>query len=77
MAIEYFSDGYRRQWKCYCDVCGKFLYDTSHPSEHYATREEIGNLICADCQKKIEAGLIQAPERGKNRLKGPDPTGDG
>lgn len=69
--LEYFRVNGRRQWKSYCRVCGRFLHDTSRPSEHYATREEISNLLCADCQKKIDAGIIQDPETEKNSKRSP------
>jgi hypothetical protein len=64
-SIEEFFINDRRQWKYYCRVCGKFLHDTSHPSEHFATRDEISNLLCLNCQKKIDTGLIQDPEPDK------------
>jgi hypothetical protein len=64
MIKEYF-DGYRRQWKYFCEKCGKFLGDSAYGSLNPGTREEISNLLCKECQKKIDAGLINTPEAKK------------
>jgi hypothetical protein len=52
--VEYFVDG-RKQRKYHCRVCGKLLHDTSQSSVQYASRDEISNLLCADCQKKANS----------------------
>jgi hypothetical protein len=64
--IEIYSDGRRKQRKYFCRVCGMKLGDSAHPVDNIGTREEISNLLCADCQKKIDAGIIQAPDAEKN-----------
>jgi hypothetical protein len=63
--LEEYFDGYRRQWKYFCAKCGKFLGDSACGSLNQGTREEIGNLLCNDCRKKIANGLINAPETEK------------
>jgi hypothetical protein len=65
LILEEYSDGKRRQLRFFCDKCGKFLGDSAYGSLNPGTREEIGNLLCKECQKKIDTGLINTTETKK------------
>jgi predicted SprT family Zn-dependent metalloprotease len=60
--IEVYHDGYRKQYRYFCRVCGRQLGDSAQSSFNTGTREEISNLLCKTCKKKIEKGEIQPPE---------------
>jgi predicted SprT family Zn-dependent metalloprotease len=60
--LEVYYDGHRRQYRYFCRVCGKQLGDSAQSSLNTGTREEISNLLCKNCQTKIEKGKIHPTE---------------
>jgi hypothetical protein len=50
--IETCNDGHRRQWKTYCDSCGRLLGDTGPGKIHVPLEYQVKNE-CPYCHKEI------------------------